>query len=107
MPGSTTTKKTTHAPLAAAPVTSAAGSKGISRRSLLSAGVRGAGMAGMAALAGGVPMLSGCKKRVQAAATGDGPEVPSLRLGIIALTDCSPVVIAHEKGFFRKYGINA
>ncbi len=27
--------------------------------------------------------------------------------GIIALTDCSPIVIAHEKGFFKKYGINA
>jgi nitrate/nitrite transport system substrate-binding protein len=26
---------------------------------------------------------------------------------MIALTDCSPIVIAHEKGFFKKYGINA
>jgi len=26
---------------------------------------------------------------------------------MIALTDCSPIVIAHEKGFFRKYGINS
>lgn len=30
-----------------------------------------------------------------------------MRFGIIALTDCSPIVIAHEKGFFRKYGIRA
>lgn len=37
----------------------------------------------------------------------DAPETPNLRFGIIALTDCSPLVIAHEKGFFRKYGINA
>jgi nitrate/nitrite transport system substrate-binding protein len=26
---------------------------------------------------------------------------------MIALTDCSPIVIAHEKGFFKKYGINS
>jgi len=26
---------------------------------------------------------------------------------MIALTDCSPIVIAHEKGMFRKYGINS
>src|SRR6185295_3426980 len=35
------------------------------------------------------------------------PEVSELRFGMIALTDCSPIVIAHEKGFFKKYGINA
>jgi nitrate/nitrite transport system substrate-binding protein len=37
----------------------------------------------------------------------DKPEMPDLRFGMIALTDCSPIVIAHEKGFFKKYGINA
>src|SRR5437762_8016283 len=37
----------------------------------------------------------------------DKPETPDMRFGIIALTDCSPIVIAHEKGFFKKYGINA
>jgi nitrate/nitrite transport system substrate-binding protein len=37
----------------------------------------------------------------------ESPELADLRFGIIALTDCSPLVIAHEKGFFRKYGINA
>lgn len=35
------------------------------------------------------------------------PEVSDLRFGIIALTDCSPIVIAHEKGLFKKYGINS
>lgn len=35
------------------------------------------------------------------------PEVSDLRIGIIALTDNSPIVIAYEKGFFKKYGINA
>ena len=28
-------------------------------------------------------------------------------MGIIALTDCSPLVIAHEKGLFKKYGIES
>ncbi|WP_438002198.1 CmpA/NrtA family ABC transporter substrate-binding protein [Sorangium sp. So ce185] len=40
-------------------------------------------------------------------ATADTPEVSDLRFGIIALTDCSPLVIAHEKGFFKRYGINS
>src|SRR5216110_3396811 len=35
------------------------------------------------------------------------PEVTDLNFGMIALTDCSPIVIAHEKGLFKKYGINS
>jgi nitrate/nitrite transport system substrate-binding protein len=42
-----------------------------------------------------------------AAGSASAPEVSDLRMGIIALTDNSPIVIAHEKGFFKKYGINA
>ncbi|MFZ5496647.1 MAG: CmpA/NrtA family ABC transporter substrate-binding protein [Verrucomicrobiota bacterium] len=42
-----------------------------------------------------------------AGSASDSPETPDLNFGIIALTDCSPIVIAHEKGFFRKYGINS
>jgi nitrate/nitrite transport system substrate-binding protein len=30
-----------------------------------------------------------------------------MRFGMIALTDCSPIVIAHEKGFFKKYGVES
>lgn len=37
----------------------------------------------------------------------DAPESPNVAFGFIALTDCSPIVIAHEKGFFKKYGINS
>jgi len=33
--------------------------------------------------------------------------VSDLRFGMIALTDCSPIVIAHEKGFFKKYGVES
>ena len=38
---------------------------------------------------------------------GDAPETADIKLGIIALTDCSSIVIAHEKGLFKKYGINS
>ena len=37
----------------------------------------------------------------------DSPESPSVRFGIIALTDCSPIVIAHEKGLFKKHGVQS
>jgi nitrate/nitrite transport system substrate-binding protein len=37
----------------------------------------------------------------------DAPEVSDLKFGMIALTDCSSIVIAHEKGIFKKYGINS
>lgn len=76
-----------------------------------------------AATAGALGVLAGCSKKDEASATtsstsalspgtGTGPspsapEVTDLRFGIIALTDCSPIVIAHEKGLFKKYGINS
>src|SRR5438132_1919204 len=75
-----------------------------SRRDFLKAG----GAAGLATL-GGLYQW-GCDGRGRAAPSaspGEGPEVTDLRFGIIALTDCSPIVIAHEKGFFKKYGINS
>nr|WP_218280515.1 ABC transporter substrate-binding protein [Verrucomicrobium spinosum] len=44
---------------------------------------------------------------VGSAFADDSPEVKDVNLGIIALTDCSSIVIAHEKGLFKKYGINS
>ena len=38
---------------------------------------------------------------------GDGPEQPQVRIGIIALTDCSSIVMAHELGLFKKHGIES
>jgi nitrate/nitrite transport system substrate-binding protein len=38
-------------------------------------------------------------------AQGSGPEVKGTKLGYIALTDASPLIIAKEKGFFTKYGL--
>src|SRR5688572_25331732 len=37
----------------------------------------------------------------------DTPETPNVRFGIIALTDCSSIVMAHELGHFKKFGINS
>ncbi|MEQ1826379.1 MAG: CmpA/NrtA family ABC transporter substrate-binding protein [Pirellula sp.] len=37
----------------------------------------------------------------------DAPEKRNVNFGFIALTDCSSLVIAHEKGFFKKYGITS
>ncbi len=38
-------------------------------------------------------------------AAGAGPEVAKARLGFIALTDSSPLIIAKERGIFAKYGL--
>ena len=37
----------------------------------------------------------------------DGPETRDIRFGIIALTDCAPIVMAHELGYFKKFGIDS
>ncbi len=40
------------------------------------------------------------------AMAGSGPEVNAAKLGFIALTDSSPLIIAKEKGLFAKYGMD-
>jgi nitrate/nitrite transport system substrate-binding protein len=37
----------------------------------------------------------------------DSPETPDIRFGIIALTDCSSIVMAHELGYFKQFGIKS
>src|SRR5256884_656306 len=37
----------------------------------------------------------------------DSPETPNMRFGMVAVTDCAPIVMAHELGFFKKFGINS
>ena len=67
----------------------------ISRRDVLKAAGAGALLAGVpAGWAGGVY-------------ASDAPESPKVRLGIIALTDCSSIVMAHELGLFKKHGIES
>jgi nitrate/nitrite transport system substrate-binding protein len=70
----------------------------ITRRSMLKRGTAAAGLA-----------MSGALPRWAQAITNadDAPETPEVTFGMIALTDCSPIVIAHEKGFFKKYGIQS
>ena len=42
-----------------------------------------------------------------AAYASDAPETPDVRFGIIALTDNAPIVMSHELGNFKKFGINS
>lgn len=37
----------------------------------------------------------------------DAPETPDVRIGMIALTDCASIVMAHELGLFKKHGVNS
>jgi nitrate/nitrite transport system substrate-binding protein len=37
----------------------------------------------------------------------DAPEQTEMRFGIIALTDCASIVMAHELGYFKQFGINS
>ncbi len=67
------------------------------RRSFLSTALAGLGLAAVACFA---PALAQANPDYT-------PEQPNVSFGFIALTDCSPIVIAHEKGFFAKYGIKA
>jgi nitrate/nitrite transport system substrate-binding protein len=73
---------------------------GISRRKFMTATAMGVGAAAL--LSSGLP-----RGLISGAYADEGPETSNIKFGMIALTDCSPIVIAHEKGFFRKYGINS
>jgi nitrate/nitrite transport system substrate-binding protein len=37
----------------------------------------------------------------------DSAETRTVRFGIIALTDCAPIVMAHELGYFKKFGVDS
>lgn len=71
----------------------------LSRRKFLSSSTKATALG---LLASGLPT-----GWIGAQTASDAPESPNVNFGIIALTDCSPIVIAHEKGLFRKYGINS
>jgi nitrate/nitrite transport system substrate-binding protein len=70
-----------------------------SRRQFLSKAAKGLALT---TLLGGLP-----KGWVGSAFASDAPETTAMKFGMIALTDCSPIVIAHEKGLFKKYGIES
>jgi nitrate/nitrite transport system substrate-binding protein len=52
-------------------------------------------------------MLGLPKGWVGSAFVDDSPETRTIRFGIIALTDCSPIVMAHELGYFKQFGIES
>ena len=83
------------------PSSTAGHSSPLSRRQFLN---RSATLAGTAAL---WAALGNKSWAATAGSASDAPEVTDLNFGMIALTDCSPIVIAHEKGLFKKYGINS
>lgn len=60
-----------------------------------------------AALIGTAATLAAARAILPAGAhaTGRGPEVAGAKLGFIALTDASPLIIAKERGLFAKYGM--
>jgi nitrate/nitrite transport system substrate-binding protein len=64
--------------------------------------IKAAGTSTAAALISGMPA-----GWVGGAYAQDGPETRDMRFGIIALTDCASIVMAHELGFFKKFGINS
>lgn len=73
----------------------------LSRRNFLS---RSAALVGSAALFASLGNKSWASTASEAS---DAPETPDVKFGIIALTDCASIVIAHEKGIFAKYGIRS
>lgn len=70
----------------------------LTRRSILRSGAT----AGLGAIFSGLP-----QGWVGSAYADDAPETADLKFGMIALTDCSSIVVAHEKGLFKKYGISS
>ena len=73
------------------------GGNGVDRRGF----VKAAGVSAAAALMSGLPGWVG------GVYAQDGPETKAMRFGMIALTDCAPIVMAHELGLFKKFGIES
>ncbi len=82
-------------------VTTVAQAPDLSRRRFLQGG--GLALGGATLLGGTAPWL-----RTSAwAGEGSSLEKSKLTLGFIPLTDCAPLVVAAEKGYFKKYGLEA
>ena len=73
----------------------------LNRRAFLTKGAAGLGAAALWSALGTKSWAA------TAGSTSEAPETTEINFGMIALTDCSPIVIAHEKGLFKKYGINS
>lgn len=64
---------------------------------------------GAAATAGGIAgLLSGLPGGWSGRAyASDAPEVPDIRLGFIAVQSAAPMIVAHERGLFKKHGLSS
>lgn len=88
-----------HEPAVETTVNAADPTPELSRRNFLRYGLMASGAAMMS------PFVPGLVSSAWAAGS-DGLEKIKLKLGIIPLTDCAPLVIAKEKGYFKKYGLD-
>jgi nitrate/nitrite transport system substrate-binding protein len=85
---------------------------GLDRRAFMATTIAGLGGlafasgCGSSTSAGDASPAPAIKNIPIAVPSSDAPEVTDLKVGIIALTDCSPFVVGAEKGFFAKYGLN-
>ncbi|HEV8617792.1 MAG TPA: CmpA/NrtA family ABC transporter substrate-binding protein [Methylomirabilota bacterium] len=61
----------------------------------------------LTATAAGALLAGAPRGWVGGAYASDAPESPKVRIGIIALTDCASIVMAHELGLFKKHGIES
>jgi len=71
----------------------------VSRRDLMRKGAK------LAAAATVLSAIPASLRPVAWAAGSEGLEKQKLSLGIIPLTDCAPLVIAKERGYFEKFGL--
>jgi two-component system, oxyanion-binding sensor len=63
----------------------------------------------MASMSAAAALMAGISPGLRSsawAAGKDGLEKTKLTFGIIPLTDCAPIVVAKEKGFFAKHGLD-
>jgi len=74
----------------------------LSRRDFLKAS-----MAGGIAAASIIDLVPPDVQSAAHAGPRETPEKPDVTFGIIPLTDCAPIVVAHELGYFSKYGLNS
>jgi ABC-type nitrate/sulfonate/bicarbonate transport system substrate-binding protein len=74
----------------------------LSRRDFLKAS-----MAGGIAAASLIDLVPPGIQSAAHAGARETPEKPDVTFGIIPLTDCAPIVVAHELGYFNKYGLNS
>lgn len=76
---------------------------GISRREFARFAAR------MTAAAAGIGFLSGCERQQQPTTkkASDGKKRTGLKIGYLPITDATPLLIAHAKGYFQEEGIDA